>query len=260
MDLATVIGLIGGFGCIVIGLLADGGQFALFFNIPALVIVCGGTFFATFVHFSMKQVLSMGSVLKKTVLYKLPTEQDLIQKMVNYAAINRRDGTLALQKELATAGDPFLVMGLRMLIDGQKPDAIEEQLSMEIQYLKERHADGKKMMEFMGAGCPAMGMVGTLCGLVQMFSNMESPESIGRGMAGALVCTFYGAFVANLFFIPVAGKLGIKSKKEGLLREMVVEGVLGIARGEGPINVRERMQAFVSGSHRLEVKPNLKAA
>jgi chemotaxis protein MotA len=144
-----------------------------------------------------------------------------------------------------------------MVIDGQKEEAIEEQLALEIQYLQERHADGKKMLEFMGAGCPAMGMVGTLVGLVQMFSNMESPEKIGAGMAAALVCTFYGAFLANLFFLPMAGKLGIRTKKERILREMVLEGVIGLVRGESPTNVRERMQAFVSAMHREELKPKV---
>jgi chemotaxis protein MotA len=260
MDLATVIGLLLGFGCCVFGLVADGGQFGLFFNVPALVIVIGGTFASTMVHFSMKHVLGMAQIFKKTLLYKLPEENDLVQKMVNYAAINRRDGTLALQKELPHAGDPFLEMAMRMLIDGQKPEQIEQHLAMEVQYLKERHGDGKKMLEFMGAGCPAFGMVGTLIGLVQMFSHMESPEAIGKGMAAALVCTFYGAFVANLLFLPMAGKLGIRSKKEGLLREMIMEGVVGIAKGEGPINVRERMQAFICGKQREDIKPTLKAA
>ncbi len=116
---------------------------------------------------------------------------------------------------------------------------------------------GKKMLEFMGSGCPAMGMVGTLIGLVQMFSNMESPEKIGAGMAVALVCTFYGAFLANLFFLPMAGKLGIRSKKEGLIREMIAEGVVGIVRGDSPTGIREKMQAFISARHREELKPRI---
>ena len=128
---------------------------------------------------------------------------------------------------------------------------------MDVQYLRERHADGKKMLDFMGSGCPAFGMVGTLVGLVQMFSHMESPEKIGAGMACALVCTFYGAFLANLFFLPMGGKLGIRSKKEAILHEMIAEGVVAIAKGEGPIGVREKMQAFVSAAERDEVKPKV---
>jgi chemotaxis protein MotA len=237
--------------------MGDGGNFALFFHLPALVIVVGGTLAATCIHFSLGQVLKITSVIKKTLFYRVPREQDLIQKMVNYSAINRRDGTLALEQQLPKAGDAFLVQAMRMVIDGQNEEAVKDQLSMEIQYLQERHAEGKKMLEFMGAGCPAFGMVGTLIGLVQMFSSMESPEKIGAGMAVALVCTFYGAFVANLFFIPLAGKLGIRSKKEAILREMIMEGAVSIVRGESPTNTRERMQTFVSVKHREDYKPNI---
>jgi chemotaxis protein MotA len=257
MDIATILGFALGFGCFYISVMADGGNFGLFIQIPAMVIVVGGTFAGTFVHFSMGQVLSFLSVSKQTLLCKIPKEQDVIQKMVNYSAVNRREGALALEQHLATAGDPFLVQAMRMVIDGQDEHAIKEHLANEITYLEERHADGKKMLEFMGAGCPAFGMVGTLIGLVQMFSNMESPEKIGAGMALALVCTFYGAFIANLFFLPMAGKLGFRSKKEKLMREMILEGVVGIVRGESPTAVRERMQAFVSLKHREDLKPNV---
>ena len=257
MDIATIIGIIVGLGCVAVGVIADGGNFALFLQIPAITIVVGGTIAATLIHFSLGQVLKVMSVVKKTLIYKMPSEQELIQKMVNYSAISRSDGALALEQQLAGAREPFLVKALQMVIDGQKEEAIEQQLSMEIQYLRERHADGKKMMDFMGAGCPAFGMVGTLIGLVQMFSHMESPEKIGAGMAVALVCTFYGAFLANLFFLPMAGKLGIRSKKEGLICEMILQGVIGIVRGESPSAVRERMQAFVSSNAREEFKPRV---
>ena len=257
MDIATLIGVLFGLGCIVVGVMADGGNFGLFFQIPAITIVVGGTIAATCIHFSLGQVLSVGAVVKKTIFCKISREPDLIQKMVNYAAINRRNGALALEQELPKANDRFLVKALRMVIDGQEAAAIKEHLSMEIQYLRERHADGKKMMEFMGAACPAFGMVGTLIGLVQMFSNMESPEKIGAGMAVALVCTFYGAFLSNLFFIPMGGKLGIRSKKESLLQEMTMEGAIAIVKGKSPTAVREKMQAFISDRHREEVKPKV---
>jgi len=257
MDLATVIGILMGLGCMFVAVMADGGNFGLFFHIPAIVVVLGGTVAGTCVHFSLGQVLKLFSIVKKTLFWKMPGEQELIQKMVNYSAINRRDGALSLEQQLAGAGDPFLIKSLQMVIDGQNEESIEKQLSMEIQYLQERHQDGKKMLEFMGGSCPAFGMVGTLIGLVQMFSHMESPEKIGAGMAVALVCTFYGAFLANLFFLPLAGKLGIRSKKETLLREMILQGVLGIVKGDSPTAVREKMQAFISAKHREELKPKI---
>jgi chemotaxis protein MotA len=257
LDIATIVGILIGLACMCVAVIADGGNFGLFFHIPAIVVVLGGTVASVCVHFTLGHVLSMFTVIKKTLLCKAPRESDLIQKMVNYSAINRRDGTLALEQQLPSAGDSFLVKALQMVIDGQNHEQIEKQLSMEIQYLQERHADGKKMLEFMGAGCPAFGMVGTLIGLVQMFSHMESPEKIGAGMAVALVCTFYGAFLANLFFLPMAGKLGIRSKKEILVREMILEGVLSLVKGESPTAVRERMQAFISARHREDLKPRV---
>jgi chemotaxis protein MotA len=256
MDIATVIGLLAGVGCIVLPV-AMGGDAKTFVHVPSMAIVIGGMTCATLIHFSLGQVLKIVAVIKKTLFYKLPSENGLIQKMVNYSAINRRDGALALERQIPDAGDDFLVKGLQMVIDGQSEDAIEKQLYMEIQYLQERHADGKKILEFMGASAPAFGMIGTLIGLVQMLGSLSDPSQIGGGMAVALITTFYGAFVANLVFLPMAGKLGIRSKREMLLREMIVEGLLGIVRGESPTGVREKMQAFVSERNREDFKPNI---
>ena len=163
---------------------------------------------ATLIHFSLGQALRIISIVKKTLFCKLPAQQELMQKMVNYSAINRRDGALALERQLAEAGDPFLVKCLQMVIDGQSEEVIGRQLDMEIQYLQERHQEGKKILEFMGSSAPAFGMIGTLIGLVKMLGTLDSPDMIGEGMAVALITTFYGALLANLVFIPLAGKLG----------------------------------------------------
>ncbi len=256
MDVATIIGILAGFS-LVLGSVVLGGDARIFFNIPSVAITVGGMVSATLIHFSFAQVLRIVSVVKKTVLCKLPEEGDLIQKMVNYSAINRRDGALALEQQIPAAGDDFLVKGLQMIVDGQNEEAIEKQLAMEIRYLQERHANGKKVLEFMGASAPAFGMIGTLIGLVQMLSKLEDPSQIGVGMSTALITTFYGALLANLLFIPLAGKLGTRSKRESFLCEMILEGILGIARGENPTTVREKMQAFVSAGRREVFRPSI---
>ena len=256
MDIATVVGLLAGFGCVVLPV-AMGSDARAFVHVPSLAIVAGGMMCSTLIHFSLGQVLRIVTVIKKTLFCKLPGDNDLIQKMVNYSAINRRDGALALERQIPEAGDEFLIKGLQMVIDGQSEDAIEKQLYMEIQYLQERHIDGKKILEFMGSAAPAFGMIGTLIGLVQMLGSLSDPSGIGTGMATALITTFYGAFMANLLFLPMAGKLGIRSKKETMLREMIVEGLLGIVRGESPTGVREKMQAFISERNREELKPSI---
>ncbi|MBE3070782.1 MAG: MotA/TolQ/ExbB proton channel family protein [Planctomycetes bacterium] len=256
MDIATIIGLLAGFGMVAAACLTGGGA-GVFIHIPSMMITVGGMFCATLIHFSLGTVLGILSVAKKTLFCRVESEQDTVQRLVDYAAISRRDGALALEQQLKRAGDPFLVKGIQMLIDGQKEEAMAEQLATEVQYLQERHETGKKVMEFMGSSAPAFGMIGTLIGLVQMLRELSSPDSIGSGMATALITTFYGALLANLVFLPLAGKLGLRSKAETIQKEMITEGLLAIARGESPTSVRERMQAFVSAKHREELKPSV---
>ena len=256
MDIATIIGILFGFIVITTAIVAGGG-WQMFVHLPSIAITIGGMLCATLIHFSLPQFLGIFSVVKKTIVTKIPTPSELIQNMVNFAAINRRDGALALEREMHRVNDLFFIKGLQMLVDGQEPEAVRNIMSLEIQYLQERHSTGKKILEFMGAAAPAFGMIGTLIGLVQMLRSLESPESIGAGMAVALLTTFYGALTANLIFIPLAGKLGIYSKAETISMEMIVEGICAIVEGDTPTTVREKMQAFVSQSRREEVTANI---
>ncbi len=253
MDIATIIGILLGFTVVTSAIVAGGG-WQMFIHLPSLGITVGGMLCATLIHFSLPQFLGIFSVIKKTIIAKVPSHSDLIQKMVNYAAISRRDGPLALEAEIQKTDNLFFAKGLQMLVDGQESDTINEIMSMEIQYLQDRHAIGKKILEFMGAAAPAFGMIGTLIGLIQMLRSLDSPESIGAGMAVALITTFYGALTANLIFIPLAGKLGLYSKAESTVMEMIVEGICSIARGDNPTAVREKIQVFVSQGRREEVK------
>jgi chemotaxis protein MotA len=253
MDIATVIGIVLGFATISLAILQGGGG-AAFIHIPSMAIVVGGMLCATLIHFSLPQFLGIFSVIKKTVLNKITSSSELIQQMVNYAAVNRRDGSLALEEQIRKVDDPFIVKGLQMLVDGQEEDTVRDMMSLEIQYLQERHGTGKKILDFMGSAAPAFGMIGTLIGLIQMLRNLSSPDDLGAGMAVALITTFYGALLANLVFIPLAGKLGLYSKAEILAMEMTLEGICAISRGENPTVVREKMQAFVSPNKREEVK------
>jgi len=253
MDIATIVGVVLGF-VVITGAIVTGGGWQIFIHLPSMAITVGGMLCATLIHFSLPQFLRIFSIVKKTIFTKIPSQSELIQKMVNYSAINRRDGALALESEIRNTNDHFLGTGLQMLVDGQDVNKIRGLLSMEIQYLQERHSAGKKILEFMGSAAPAFGMIGTLIGLIQMLRSMESPESIGSGMAVALITTFYGALTANLIFLPLAGKLGIYSKAETTTMEMIVEGICAIANGENPTLVREKLQAFVSRRRRVEIK------
>jgi len=256
MDIATIIGILLGF-IVIMSAILSGGGWQIFLNIPSLGITIGGMLCATLIHFSLRQFLGIFSVVKKTVLSKIAPQAELVQGMVNYAAINRRDGALALEQEIRKTDNSFVIKGLQMLVDGQDEETIRDLMSLEIQYLQQRHSDGKKLLEFMGAAAPAFGMIGTLIGLIQMLRNLNDPSQIGGGMAVALLTTFYGALAANLVFIPLAGKLGFYSKAESLCMEMTVEGICAIARGDNPTVVREKLHAFLSPNRREEVKAQL---
>ena len=253
MDIATIVGVILGFMVITSAIVAGGG-WQIFIHLPSMAITIGGMLCATLIHFSLSQFLGIFSVVKKTIVAKVPSQPELIQKMVNYAAVNRRDGALALEPEIRNADDLFLSNGLQMLVDGQEADQIRELMTLEIQNLQDRHSGGKKILEFMGSSAPAFGMIGTLIGLIQMLRSMDSPERIGSGMAVALITTFYGALAANLIFLPLAGKLSLYSKAETTAMEMTVEGICAIARGENPTTVREKLQAYISRRRREKVK------
>lgn len=253
MDIATIIGILLGFMVITTAIVAGGG-WQIFIHIPSMAITIGGMLCATLIHFSLPQFLGIFSIVKKTIIAKVPSQTELIQKMVNYAAINRRDGALALEQEIPNLDNSFFIKGLQMLVDGRDAEQIRDFMSIEIQYLEDRHSTGKKILEFMGSAAPAFGMIGTLIGLVQMLRSLDSPDAIGGGMAVALLTTFYGALSANLIFIPLAGKLGIYSKAETTAIEMIVEGICAIAQGDNPTIVREKMQAFISQGRREEVK------
>jgi chemotaxis protein MotA len=253
MDIATILGVILGFS-VIIGTMLFEGNIGIFFNIPAIAIVFGGMTCATMIHFSMKQFLSVFSVIRKCLFHKIADPRIIIQQMSNYAVISRRDGALALEQEISKVKDRFLSRGLQMLVDGQEEEAVRELLGLEVQYMQERHGMGRKILEFMGASCPSFAMVGTLIGLVNMLSRMSDPSRIGAGMACALVCTFYGALTANLILLPLAGKLGQYSKAESIHMEMILEGVCAIIGGENPTAVREKMQIFISSKHRTAAK------
>ncbi len=253
MDVATIVGIVSGCA-VIIWAMALGGSLVIFWDVPSVAITVGGMLASTFIQFSLPQCLGIFSVVKKTFVAKIPSPAELMKRMVEYATINRRDGALALEQEVGKLHDAFFAKALQLIVDGQNPDDIRDFLSMEIQYMQDRHAVGKKILEYMGAAAPAFGMVGTLIGLVQMLRNLSSPDQIGAGMAVALITTFYGAILANLIFLPLAGKLGLYSKAETTAKEMIVEGVCAIAKGDNPTVVREKLQVFVSQRKRAEKK------
>jgi chemotaxis protein MotA len=252
VDIATLIGLLLSFGLIVWAVNL-GGSLSHFIDIPSVAIVMGGTLAAILAHTPLPKVLGMLGVLKKTVLFSAPEPDAVIAKMVSYAERARREGILALEEDSENESDLFLRKGLRLAVDGTDPQLLEKILNTDMGQIELRHQEGKKILEAGGTFAPAFGMIGTLVGLVNMLSFLEDPTSIGAGMATALITTFYGAVLANAFFLPLAGKLATRSEEEMLVKEMIVDGIMAIQSGDSPRIVEEKLRSFLSPALRRKL-------
>ncbi len=249
MDIATIIGLIMGIG-LVLGSIAIGGGLMPFVNVPSLMITVGGSFAALLINFPLKSVMSVFSVVAKCFTVKLPTPDELIAQFRELATIARRDGLLSLENQVAEIDDPFLKRGLEMVVSGTAKEDLSAVLETEVTYIEQRHSTGKKIIEAMAAAAPAFGMIGTLIGLVQMLRSLDDPSQIGVGMATALLTTFYGAVIANLFCLPLAGKLEARNQEEVMIRELMIAGLVSLTEGLPPTGIQDRLVAFVSPKSR----------
>ncbi|MBX3436553.1 MAG: MotA/TolQ/ExbB proton channel family protein [Planctomycetaceae bacterium] len=250
MDIATVIGLVMGIGLVVGSILIGGGGLGPFCDIPSLMITVGGSIAAILMNFPMKNVISLFSVVKKCFTVALPSTAEVIDKFRELSTIARRDGLLSLEGELEKIKDTFLIRGLEMVIGGSTAEDVQSVLSTEVSYIELRHRNGKKLLDAIAAAAPAFGMIGTLIGLVQMLRTLDDPSKIGLGMAVALLTTLYGALIANLLCLPLAGKLETRSQEEIMLRELMITGLTALVEGHPPRVVEERLNAFLSPSNR----------
>lgn len=231
MDLATLIGILGALALIVVTMMLSG-DLSMFVNVPSLVIVFGGTFTAVMAKYSLGQYLAFGKMIGKSFKGGEVNLGDLIDEIVALADEARKGGLLALEgKEVSS---DFLSKGIQLLVDGHEPDVVKAILSKEKSEAEKRHAIGASIFTNMAAMAPAMGMIGTLVGLVAMLANMSDPKSIGPAMAVALLTTLYGAVLANGFCEPVADKLTMKAKNDVMLKNLVIDALLAIQNGQNP--------------------------
>ena len=250
MDLATILGIIIGLGLVVFTILSGSGSAAIFIHFPSLAVVIGGAVAATLVHTPLAEVISAMKVVGNAFKVEPAKEPEIIEQFVDLAKKARREGILAIDRELGNIEDDFMRSGLEMAVDGSEPETIRSVLETELQYLIERHKKGKQIFSSLGMYAPAFGMIGTLIGLIAMLQNLDDPSNIGGGMAVALITTFYGALFANLLFLPIAGKLQGKSDDEIIRKEMIIEGVLAIQYGEHPKNINRKLLNFIAPKNR----------
>lgn len=249
MDIATIIGLVAG-TIVLVAAIITGGSAALFIDVPSVLIVFGGTFATSFIRFSMADVINTAKVATNTFTSRLSVPQEVIQEIVSLANIARKNGLIVLEQQ--PIKDPFLKKAIMFCVDGHEAEFIEGVLKKEVALTIERHEIGQGVFKGMGDASPAFGMIGTLVGLVQMLANMADPSAIGPSMAIALLTTLYGAVLANLFFLPMADKLALRSQEEERNRKLIIEGVLGILKGLNPRVMEEFLETFLPPKDRVK--------
>lgn len=247
MDLATLIGFLGGLG-IIIGAIATGGDVMLFVNTPSVLIVVGGTFMVTLMQIPLADFFRSFGVAMKAFMNKREDPNGLIEEAVRLSDVARKNGLLALEGE--EVGNEFLKKGISLCVDGHDPELVKKMLGQDINLTIQRHEVGQKMWTSVGDMAPAMGMIGTLVGLVQMLANMSDPASIGPAMAVALLTTLYGAVIANAFAIPLAEKLALVSEYEKLNKSLIMETISGIQEGVNPRVLEALLQTYLPENKR----------
>ncbi len=249
MDLGTVIGLVLTLA-LLFGSMAMGVGIGPYIDIPSILIVFGGTIGVLLIAFKMEQ---MKNFVKIFMVAIKPTQYDLnelIKKMVEYSTTARKDGILALEAAANSEENEFLKKGLSMAVDGNEPDTIRELLEIEMEQTSERHKANAQIFGQLGGFAGAMGMIGTLIGLVAMLLNMSDPSAIGPSMAVALLTTMYGAMLGNIVGGPIENILNIRDADEMLAKTLILEGIMAIQSGDNPRALEAKLLSFLPPNER----------
>ena len=253
MDIGLIAGIIAGLGLVAFGIITGGTPFSAFIDTGSILIVIGGGIAATFVQYPLADMLGISKVFMKALKNPEFNTGQIIDKVIELANVARREGLLALEEAVDEVNDEFLKKGVMLIVDGTDPEMVKNILETELTNMIDRHGKGRGIFEALGSLMPAFGMIGTLVGLVGMLQSLSDPSAIGPKMAVALLTTFYGSLFANLIWIPIAGKLQIKSDEEALVKEVMIEGLLSIQAGENPRIIEEKLKAFLSPSVRKTI-------
>lgn len=248
MDIMSLIGWVLACGLMVFGIVFDSGtgkivmeNFGNFVDVPSIAITIGGTFAALMVSFPGKTFAKIPKHLKIVLFPKKYDPRKYIDELVEFAKEARVNGLLALEDKLNNTKDEFLKNSLMLVVDSVDPEKVKTLLETELDYFDERHAQAREFYEKGAAFGPAMGMLGTLIGLINMLKKMSDPDALGPSMAVALITTFYGSFLANVLFTPIANKLKVRHDEEYLCKMIISEGVQAIQAGENPRFIEEKL-------------------
>jgi len=249
LDLATLVGLIG--VCIVVAIaIVLGGSVGAFLDTASLVLVVGGTLLVTLMKFSFRQFANATKVAIKAFIYRVPDPETLIDASIDLANQARASGLLALEE--ADVPDEFFRKALRLVVDGHDPEVVRSILHKDLELTLKRHRDGQSILKAIGEAAPAMGMIGTLIGLVQMLGAMSDPKQIAPAMAVALLTTLYGAMIANLIAIPIAEKLALRSTDERLAKSLIIDAVMSIQDGQHPRLMQDLLKNYLPKSRQSD--------
>ncbi len=246
MDILSILGFVFAFAAVLGGSIAKGTGLAALWVFAAFLIVFVGTFSATLIQFPMHTVRRATGIVGW--IFKPPSvdQGKIIEKVTNWSQTARKDGLLGLEGKLEEETDPFIKKALQLLVDGSEPETIQKIMDVEISTREDQDNGAAKVFEAMGIYAPTMGILGAVMGLMAVMQNLADPSKLGSGIAAAFVATIYGIGSANLFFLPMAGKLKGIIQAQTTQREMIVEGVVSIAQGENPRNIESKLQSFVS--------------
>lgn len=246
-DLGTIVGLILAFGLILIGNHLEGGHLSSVIQPTAALIVFGGTLGAVMVGFSLEDFVRAMKTISLFFFTKSIDPGKVLEEIVRYAQIARREGIIALEEHVQKAEDPFFKKAFMMVVDGIDSKTIEQTLELEIHHAEEKGEVPAKVFEAAGGYCPTVGILGAVLGLIHVMSNLSDINKVGSGIAVAFVATIYGVGAANIVCLPAANKIKAKNKAEMQLYEMIMLGAIAIQQGENPKLIEQKLAVFAHG-------------
>lgn len=245
MDLTSVLGLAGGIAVMLFTILLSG-DLAGYIDIPSIICTFGGAISITVMAFPLQKLKESIGSLKYVFFYNEMDAESIIKSIIDLANVARKEGLLALEEAAQQLKDEFLQKGVLLIVDGTDPELVRNILETELSFIEDRHKSNQAVFEFLGSIGPGFGMLGTLIGLINMLANLSDPSTVGPNMAVAIITTFYGSIIQNVFCNPVVNKLKLRSSQESLMKEVMLEGMLSIQAGENPRIIEEKLKAFMS--------------